>query len=470
MKSNSLVYKLVVTFTIILAISYMLIATVLSIWVQRNYIMERRVRLEDSSAFIQNNVARYKNREIDMFTLRETMRFLGKGINNSDIMLLDDRNLIWYVSKPELESELLKVYPSSNLEKLKNGEVQEITGLGGAESKTEYFIFIRPMIENNIYQGSVVILTPESALRDQISGVYIIIWFSALLVMLASVVIIYYFAQRILIKPLYELNEVAGKMKAGDFSQRANISSGDEIGQLGESFNLMAESMENTDKNRRELISNISHELRSPITSIRGFIAGILDGIIPKDKENYYLNLVYEEIQRLTRLINDLLDLSALETGKVSMNITEVELNEIIRVSLIKFETKINDKKLKIDITLDSEHLYVAGDRDRLIQVVTNLLDNAIKHCTEEGNIEVSTKVKGKKVTVSIYNDGTPLNEEETKNIWNRFYKADKSRTKKDSTGLGLPIVRNILTQLNETVWVENKETGVTFLFTLTKT
>ncbi len=288
--------------------------------------------------------------------------------------------------------------------------------------------------------------------------------------MLASVVIIYYFAQRILIKPLYELNEVAGKMKAGDFSQRANISSGDEIGQLGESFNLMAESMENTDKNRRDLISNISHELRSPITSIRGFIAGILDGIIPKDKENYYLNLVYEEIQRLTRLINDLLDLSALETGKVSMNITEVELNEIIRVSLIKFETKINDKKLKIDITLDSEHLYVAGDRDRLIQVVTNLLDNAIKHCTEEGNIEVSTKVKGKKVTVSIYNDGTPLNVEETKNIWNRFYKADKSRTKKDSTGLGLPIVRNILTQLNETVWVENKETGVTFLFTLTKT
>lgn len=470
MKSNSLVYKLVVTFTIILAISYMLIATVLSIWVQRNYIMERRVRLEDSSAFIQNNVARYKNREIDMFTLRETMRFLGKGINNSDIMLLDDRNLIWYVSKPELESELLKIYPSSNLEKLKNGEVQEITGLGGAESKTEYFIFIRPMIENNIYQGSVVIMTPESALRDQISGVYIIIWFSALLVMLASVVIIYYFAQRILIKPLYELNEVAGKMKAGDFSQRANISSGDEIGQLGESFNLMAESMENTDKNRRDLISNISHELRSPITSIRGFIAGILDGIIPKDKENYYLNLVYEEIQRLTRLINDLLDLSALETGKVSMNITEVELNEIIRVSLIKFETKINDKKLKIDITLDSEHLYVAGDRDRLIQVVTNLLDNAIKHCTEEGNIEVSTKVKGKKVTVSIYNDGTPLNVDETKNIWNRFYKADKSRTKKDSTGLGLPIVRNILTQLNETVWVENKETGVTFLFTLTKT
>ena len=326
------------------------------------------------------------------------------------------------------------------------------------------------MVEDNIYGGAVVIMTPVSALQNQISGVYVIIWFSALIAMIASVFIIYFFAQRILIKPLYELNEVAGKMKSGDFSQRAVVSSGDEIGQLAESFNLMAESMENTDQNRQDLISNISHELRSPITSIRGFVAGILDGIIPKDKENYYLNIVYEEIQRLTRLVNDLLDLSAMETGKFSMDITEVDLNEIIRVCLIKFETKINDKKLKVNITLDAEHLYVAGDRDRLIQVVTNLLDNAIKHCTEEGLIEVTTKVKGKKVTVAIYNDGTPIGAEEAKDIWKRFYKADKSRTKKESTGLGLPIVRNILTQLNENVWVENRETGVVFMFTLTKT
>ena len=312
--------------------------------------------MEDSSAFIENNVTRFKNREIDMFTLRDSLRYLGKGINNSDIMLIDDKNLIWYVSKPELETELLKSYPASNLEKLKNGQVQEITGLNGSDGKTEYFVYISPMVEDNIYGGAVVIMTPVSALQNQISGVYVIIWFSALIAMIASVFIIYFFAQRILIKPLYELNEVAGKMKSGDFSQRAVVSSGDEIGQLAESFNLMAESMENTDQNRQDLISNISHELRSPITSIRGFVAGILDGIIPKDKENYYLNIVYEEIQRLTRLVNDLLDLSAMETGKFSMDITEVDLNEIIRVCLIKFETKINDKKLKVNITLDAEH------------------------------------------------------------------------------------------------------------------
>ena len=175
MKSNSLVYKLVATFSIILAISYMIIATVLSVWVQRNYILERRVRLEDSSAFIENNVTRFKNREIDMFTLRDSLRYLGKGINNSDIMLIDDKNLIWYVSKPELETELLKSYPASNLEKLKNGQVQEITGLNGSDGKTEYFVYISPMVEDNIYGGAVVIMTPVSALQNQISGVYVII-------------------------------------------------------------------------------------------------------------------------------------------------------------------------------------------------------------------------------------------------------------------------------------------------------
>ncbi|MPN23483.1 Sensor histidine kinase ResE [bioreactor metagenome] len=159
-----------------------------------------------------------------------------------------------------------------------------------------------------------------------------------------------------------------------------------------------------------------------------------------------------------------------MESGRFSMNVTEVDLNEVIRASIVKFETKINDKKLRVDISLDSEHQYVAADRDRLIQVVTNLLDNAVKHSPAEGHVEVSTKVKGKKVTVAIYNDGMPISDADLKNIWSRFYKADRSRTQKESTGLGLPIVRNILSQLGENVWVENRETGVVFQFTLSKT
>lgn len=470
MKSKSIVFKLVATFVVILAISYMIIATMLSVWVQRGYISERRMRLADSAQFIEFNVERYKANEIKKANLTTTLQYLGRGLNDSEILVLDERNLVFLVSQDELSSWLFQVFPQGNLDRLSTGGVQEISRLAGPDGTTEYFVYVSPMIKEEVYHGAVVIMTPEAALRDQTSGVFVIIWFSSLLALVASVFMIYYFAQQILIRPLYDLNTVANKMSKGDFSLRAMVSSDDEIGSLANSFNLMAESIEHTDQNRRDFISNISHELRSPITSIRGFIAGILDGIIPKDKENYYLNVVYEEINRLTRLINDLLDLSAMESGRFSMNITEVDLNEIIRVSIVKFETKINDKKLKVDISLDAEHQYVAADRDRLIQVVTNLLDNAVKHSAPEGHVEVSTRVKGKKVTVSIYNDGTPISDSDLKNIWSRFYKADRSRTQKESTGLGLPIVRNILTQLGEDVWVENRETGVVFQFTLSKT
>lgn len=476
MKSNSLVYKLVATFTVILAISYIIIATELSIWVQRNYIQDRRARLMDSSNFIETNVKRYRNNEIDKVSLQNSMQYMGKIISGSSIMLLDERNIVYFASDDKLEKQVGKAYFNDstqsirNVELLKKGTPLELSGVLGPEGKADYFTYISPINENGIYGGATVIITPEKALKDKISDVYLIIWVSSFVALIGSAIIIYYFAQRILIKPLYELNAVANKMTRGDFSQRAVANSDDEIGHLAKSFNLMAESMENTDINRRDLISNISHELRSPITSIRGFISGILDGIVPKDKENYYLNIVYEEIQRLTRLVNDLLDLSSMESGKFSINISELDLNEIIRVCLIKFEPKINERKLRVEVSLDSEHLYVAGDRDRLIQVVTNLLDNAIKHSEIGCKIEISTKVKGKKVHVSIYNDGTPISEEDKINIWQRFYKADKSRTNKVSTGLGLPIVRNIMTQLGEDVWVENRETGVVFIFTLSKT
>jgi signal transduction histidine kinase len=232
----------------------------------------------------------------------------------------------------------------------------------------------------------------------------------------------------------------------------------------------MADSLEEVEKNRRDFISNVSHEIRSPITSIKGFIGGILDGVIPKEKENYYLSVAYEEIQRLTRLVNDLLDLSAIEAGQFKLRIEEIDINEIIRICVIKFETKIKEKKLKVDVLMNEDRLYVAADRDRLTQVVTNLIDNAIKYGAEEGNVKISTRSKGDKALISVFNNGPSIHEEDLKHIWNRFYKADKSRTSKMSTGLGLSIVRSILTQLGEDIWVENKENqGVTFTFTLKK-
>jgi signal transduction histidine kinase len=232
----------------------------------------------------------------------------------------------------------------------------------------------------------------------------------------------------------------------------------------------MADSIAKVENNRREFISNVSHEIRSPITSIKGFIGAIIDGVIPKEKENYYLTLAYEETQRLTRLVNDLLDLSTIESGQYTLNIVKFDINEIIRRTVIKFETKVNEKNLLVDVCFSKEVLYVQGDLDRMMQVITNLVDNAIKYVDDKGKITISTKIKGDKVFVSIFNDSKPLSEEDLKYMWERFYKSDKSRTSKASTGLGLPIVRSILTQHGEDIYVENTKDGeVEFTFSLKK-
>ena len=167
------------------------------------------------------------------------------------------------------------------------------------------------------------------------------------------------------------------------------VNCNNEIGELAESFNMMAECLEKSDTKRREFISNVSHELRSPITSIKGFIGGILDGVIPRDRENYYLKIVYDEVDRLARLVNDLLDMSAMESGKFNLAITEFDINQVISLCILNLEHKIQEKGLNVKATFYNNRAYVLGDRDRIIQVVTNIIENSIKYSNDDGKIKI---------------------------------------------------------------------------------
>lgn len=311
---------------------------------------------------------------------------------------------------------------------------------------------------------------PLSTIGKQLHRIYLIVWISALGAMVFASVVLSLVSKKILINPLAEINKAAKRFANGEVNKRVHIESCDEIGELASSFNIMAESLEKVENNRRDFISNVSHELRSPITSIKGFIAGIIDGVIPRDKEGYYLDIVYSEIKRLTRLINDLLDLSAIESGKLKFNMKKNDINELIRLCVINNEQKIREKQIMLKVDLKDQNCYVKADEDKTMQVMTNLLDNAIKYCGNNGIIRISTYSKGSKVFVEIYNNGPKIADEEIRHIWNRFYKSDKSRTNKVSTGLGLPIVRMIIMQQGEEVWVKNHPNiGVTFTFSLTK-
>lgn len=459
--------KMLVMYTLIVTISLFIIGICLSLWVNYSYTNTRKQQVIKGMKFLEQDAILRNKDNLTSEKINSALTDAGNYLNVDILLTNRDGTVNGWSDKKNAKRDGVQIL-TNELDILRNGNIVEIPN-----SKTPYFkdganMIIIPLMEEDIYQGSLVVALPDYNVSDTVSIMYLIIWVSVLVAVIISGIIIYFYTNKILVRPLKQIIHVSDKISKGEVDKRVNIELNGEIGDLATSFNTMANSIEEVEKNRREFISNVSHEIRSPITSIKGFIGGILDGVIPPEKENYYLKIAYDEIQRLTRLINDLLDLSTIESGKFTMKITRLDINEIIKICVIKFETKIKCKNINVDVIFGQDELYAVGDKDRIIQVLTNLLDNAIKYVPEGGNMKVITKVKGEKIYISVYNNGPRIPKEDIQHIWERFYKSDKSRTSKVSTGLGLPIVRSILTQLNQDIWVENKENeGVTFTFTL---
>ncbi|WP_139905946.1 sensor histidine kinase [Clostridium thermarum] len=471
MRKKGLVYKTVLVYTLISAVCVTSICVLLSLRIEKHYFDQKRIQMNNQGKVLSERAIKHINfdDEVPRDRIKEDMALLASNVD-ADIFLINKTGFVLIVSDDKYSYLEFKNFMEKELTELRQGKTIETTGRYQNLFNEEMYIYMIPIFENEEFLGAIATFTPIAQIYEPIKRENVFMWSIALGMIGVAAVCIYALTKKMIIHPLAEINRAAQKISKGEVERRVQFKSNDEIGDLAESFNTMADSLEKVEKNRRDFISNVSHELRTPITSIKGFIGGILDGVIPKDKENYYLTITYEEIQRLTRLVNDLLDLSVLDSGKFKLNISELDINEIIRLCVIKSEAKINSKQLNVDVTLQDEHLYVLGDRDRVIQVVTNLLDNAVKYVNDGGNIKIVTRTKSDKVLVSLYNDGPKISEEDIRHIWERFYKSDKSRTSKVSTGLGLPIVRNILTQLGEDIWVENGEKeGVTFYFTLKK-
>lgn len=467
MKKHGLLHKLMNINAIIMACVLTFLACLLSIWIKINFITEKELQFNQMGQYISDMIITYSDiedtEEGRISKLKNILNISGTAIN-ADIYIIDD-DLKMYIS----EDNIKHIYDDEDI-KILNSTAEVLKSGKAIKYIKDNYTCIYPVMKDGEFKGCVVMESPLYLVKRQLKKIYIIIWISAGLFMVVSTIVLSFFINKILINPLYEISKTARRFANGEVDKRVNISSNDEIGELAKSFNIMAESLEKVENNRREFISNVSHELRSPITSIKGFISGIIDGVIPKDKEGYYLERVYNETQRLTRLINDLLDLSAIESGKLKFKMKKIDINEIIRICIINNEQRLNDKNINLEVNFQSEKCFANADEDKMMQVVTNLLDNSIKYCGDCGTIKISNYIKGNKIFNEIYNDGPQIGEEEINKIWDRFYKSDKSRTNKVSTGLGLPIVRMILMQQGEEIWAENdKIKGVKFIFTLTK-
>ena len=292
-----------------------------------------------------------------------------------------------------------------------------------------------------------------------------------MVVLFLSLILSFLFSRR-LAQPLKDMAEAARKFGHGDLSVRVeDTDRDDELGELTEAFNAMASSLEQSEEKRREFIANVSHELKTPMTTISGFVDGIMDGTIPKEKERYYLETISSETKRLSRLVRSMLELSRLQAeDRSELFRKSFDAAEMLRLTLINFVDKISERGLDVDFQVPEDPVTVLGDVDAITQVAYNLMDNAIKFSRSGSTLGIRLWRDSQKVYISFRNTGDTIPVAEIPLLFDRFHKSDRSRSKdKDGVGLGLYIVKTILNNHGEDIAVTSREGVTDFVFTLTQ-
>ena len=320
------------------------------------------------------------------------------------------------------------------------------SGIEGIYENDRY-ISARPIYYNSQSNVMGIVIVTSStddiaSFTDMVMRIFIL---SAIATLSISVLAIGIFSYN-LVKPLKQMAQAARQFGKGNFSVRVNVTSDDEVGELAKSFNNMAESLSASENVRRSFVANVSHELKTPMTTISGFIDGILDGTIPKEKQNYYLDIVSEEIKRLARLVRSMLDLTRLDSGEMNLNYQKFDLFSTLVTVVITFEQEIERKHIQIKGLDELEPKIIYGDKDLIHQVVYNLIENAVKFTNENGYIEFNITENSEQTDFSVKNSGMGIRQSEISLVFDRFYKTDKSRSKdKKGLGLGLYLVRSII-------------------------
>ena len=300
---------------------------------------------------------------------------------------------------------------------------------------------------------------------------------AAIWVFLAALIAIYFITERT-VAPLRDMSRAVKRMAVGQYDVRVRVKGSDEVAELALAFNQMAESLENLERMRNSFVANVSHDLRTPMTTISGFIDGILDGVIPKDQQAHYLTVVSEEVRRLSRLVTALLDVSRLQAGDRKFDMKPFDVCEMGRMLLISFEQKINEKGLDVEFVCDEDNMFVLADQDAIHQILYNICDNAVKFSAEGGKLRMSFTWSGaemgrsRKALVKVYNEGQGIPPEDLPFVFERFYKSDKSRgLDKSGVGLGMFISKTIIESHGETISVASDYgKSCEFTFTLTRT
>ncbi|TDT63717.1 sensor histidine kinase [Fonticella tunisiensis] len=340
--------------------------------------------------------------------------------------------------------------------------------------------------QNNEFVFTMASFQPIDEAVSVIREFYVYFFIGAI-VIVVSLSLVY---SNMITKPLIEINRTATKMAKLDFGEKCRVNSDDEIGNLAASLNFLSENLNNAltslrgakekleedivkerklEKMRREFIAAVSHELKTPINLIGGYAEGLKDDIFEDKDKEYYLDVIIDESKKMGNLVSDMLDLSQLESGNFKLAKEEFYIDKLIGTTVKKLTGIINQKKIDITMNLIDD-IKVFADWNRIEQVITNYLTNAIRHTDNNGSITINMKDADNNVIVEVINTGDKIPEDEIANIWDKFYKIDKSRNRSlGGTGIGLAIVKNIMLLHEGSFGAENTEDGVKFYFSLKK-
>lgn len=327
-----------------------------------------------------------------------------------------------------------------------------------------------PIYTNDELQGYMVLHTAMTELDDMQNEMISIMYVPFLTMLLVVVLVLVYFSGTVL-RPLSKINRTAREYAKGNFEARTGVKRKDELGELSDSLEYMAGELSKLDEYRKNFIANISHDFRSPLTSIKGYLEAMLDGTIPVEKYDRYLNIVLNESQRLTKLTTGLLELNDFDTYGPVLKRQMFDIVDVVKETRNTFEGLCGEKKLDLRLQCPAEDTLVYADKMKIGQVVYNLIDNAIKFSPEKSKIIVTISEKNDKIFVSVKDEGPGIEKDKQNKVWDRFYKTDSSRGKdKQGTGLGLSITKEIIKAHGEHInLVSTKGVGSEFIFSLPK-
>lgn len=338
------------------------------------------------------------------------------------------------------------------------------------EFSEETLSVISPINYNLRVKGYLVIHTSLDVLRaekEETLNIMYITLAALLVISLIALLMVGY----IIYSPLKKITRATSEYAAGNLTYQVEVETEDEFGRLADSMNLMAKELNEMEEYERKFVANISHDFRSPLTSIKGYVEAMMDGTIPVEFQEKYFNIVLFEADRLKKLTEELLTLNSFGSKRGMLEITNFDINAVIKNTAASFEGRCTERKISIELLFESWHQPVKADIGKIQQVLYNLIDNAIKFSNDNSSIEVETTVRHEKVFVSVKDHGVGIPKESQKKIWERFYKTDSSRGKdKRGTGLGLAIVKEIIQAHNEHINVISTEgVGTEFTFSLPK-